>query len=169
MVNNHRTTVRTRVTGRRFGAWLPSVICTGSNICRLKSGQSRICPVSLVGVVFPGRCKKIQTELVIPQSDLTWLESGANQHGPKIAFVVIHFVIVDLYFRTESEPECRQLEESLPTPRRDIHQEQPRASKQTPSRLDDKLRLSHVFQYRDEHDAVHAFASSFGNVCSIVP
>ena len=70
----------------------------------------------MVDVALPGRNKEIQTELVIPQSDLTWLESGANQHGPKIAFVVIHFVIVDLYFRTESEPECGQLEESLPTP-----------------------------------------------------
>src|SRR6476660_8489545 len=64
--------------------------------------------------VLSGSCKEIQTELVIPQSDLTWLESGANQHGPEIAFVVIHFVIVNLYFRTESQPECGQLEESLP-------------------------------------------------------
>ena len=74
--------------------------------------------------VLPGSCKEIQTELVIPQSDLTWLEPGANQHGPQIAFVVIHFVIVDLYFRTESEPECGQLEESLSAPRRDIYQQQ---------------------------------------------
>ena len=78
----------------------------------------------LVGVVLPGSCKEIQTELVIPQSDLTWLEAGANQHGPQITFVVIHFVIVDLYFRTESEPECRQLEESLSAPCRDIYQQQ---------------------------------------------
>src|SRR5882757_3062285 len=101
----------------------------------------------LVGVVLPGSCKEIQTELVISQSDLTWLEPGANQHGPQIAFVVIHFVIVDLYSRTESEPECGQLEESLSAPRRDIYQQQPRASEQTPRRLEDKLRLSQVFQH----------------------
>ena len=67
-------------------------------------------------------------------------------------------MIVDLYFRTESKPECGQLEESLPAPRRDIHQQQPRASEQAPRRLDDKLRLSQVFQHRDEHDNVHGFA-----------
>ena len=78
-------------------------------------------PVSLVGAVLPGSCKEVQTELVIPQSDLTWHEASVNQHGPKVAFVVIHFVIVDLYFRTESEPECGQLEESLPAPRWDIY------------------------------------------------
>src|SRR6201996_7014310 len=141
MVNNQRTTVRIRVTGRRFGARLPSVICTRSNICWLKRDPSRIWPVSLVGVL-PGSCKEIQTELVIPQPDLTWLEPAANQHGPKIAFVVIHFVIVDFYFWTESEPECGHLEKSLSAPRRDIHQQQPRASEQPPRRLDDKLRLS---------------------------
>src|SRR5215472_18143061 len=100
----------------------------------------------LLGVIFPGNCKKIQTELVVPQSDLTGLEAGANQHWPEIAFVVIHFVIVDLYFRTEPEPERGQLEESLPSPRRDIYQQQSRASEQAPRRLDDKLRLSQVFQ-----------------------
>src|SRR6266576_1394924 len=101
----------------------------------------------LVGAVLPGSRKKIQTELVIPQLDLTWLETGANQHGPKIAFVVIHFVIVDLHFRTESEPECGQLEELLPAPRWNIYQQQPRASEQAPRRLDDKLWLSQVFQH----------------------
>src|SRR5262245_31191477 len=112
----------------------------------------------LVNVVFPGSCKEIQTELVIAQSDLTWLEARPNQHGPQIAFVVIHLVIVDLYFRTESEPKCGQLEESFPAPRRNIHQQQPRASEQMPRGLDDKLRLSQVFQHRDEHDNVHGFA-----------
>ena len=111
-----------------------------------------------VGVVLPGSCKEIQTELVISHSDPTWLEPGANQHGPQIGFVVIHFVIVDLYFRTESESECGPLEESLPVPRRDIHQQQPRPSEQAPRGLDDKLRLSQVFQHRDEHDDVHGFA-----------
>src|SRR5947199_5517925 len=99
----------------------------------------------LIGVGFLSRCKEIQAELVIPQSDLTRLEASANQHRPKIAFAVIHSVIVDLYFRTESEPECGQLEKSLPTPRRDIYQQHPRRSEQTPGRLDDKLRLSQVF------------------------
>src|SRR5947208_15516905 len=97
----------------------------------------------LVGVVLPGGCKEVQTGLVIAQSDLTWLEAGANQHGPQIALVVIHFVIVDLYFRTEATPECGQLEESLPAPRRDVHQQQPPASQQAPRRLDDQPRLSH--------------------------
>src|SRR6266436_2503979 len=115
-------------------------------------------PVSLVGAILPGSCKEIQTELVIPQSDLTWLEPGANQHGPQIAFGVIHFMIVDLYSRTESEPECRQFEESFAVPCRDVYQQQPRTSEQAPRRLDDKLRLSQVFQYGDEHDDVHAFA-----------
>src|SRR4030095_13184655 len=125
MVNNQRTTLRTSATDKRFGARLPSVICTGCNICRLKCDQSRMCPFSratLASVILPGSRKEIQTELVIPQSDLTWSEAGANQHGPQIAFVVIHFVIVDLYLRTESEPECGQLEEALPAPRRDIYQ-----------------------------------------------
>src|SRR5882757_5295476 len=112
----------------------------------------------LVGAVLPGSCKKIQTELVIPQLDLTWLEPAANQHGPQITFVVIHFVIVDLYFRTESEPECRQLEESLSAPRRDIYQQQSAASEQAPCRFEDKLRFSQVFQHRDKHDHVHGFA-----------
>ena len=110
---------------------------------------------------LPGSCKEIQTELVIPQSDLTWLEASANQQGPQISFLVVHFVIVDLYFWTEPEPECRQLEESLSAPRRDIHQQQPRASEQAPRRLHDKLRFSQVFQYRDEHDDVHGFAFEF--------
>src|SRR5215470_8336440 len=101
VVNNQRTRLRTRVTGKRFGARLPSVICTGSKLCRQKRDQSRMWPVSLimlVCVVLPGGCKEIQAELVIPQSDLARLESGPNQHGPQIAFVIIHFVIVDLYF-----------------------------------------------------------------------
>jgi hypothetical protein len=114
-----------------------------------------------VGVVLPGSGNEIQTELVIPQSDLTWLEADSNQHGPKIAFVVIHFVIVDLYFRTESEPECGQLEESLSTPRRDIYQQQLRGSEQTPRRLDDKLPFGHVFQHRDENDDVQGLAFEF--------
>jgi hypothetical protein len=59
-----------------------------------------------VGVVLFGNCKEIQTEFVIPQSDLTWPEAAPNQHWPQIAFVVIHFVIVDLYFWTQSEPKC---------------------------------------------------------------
>ena len=71
--------------------------------------------------------------------------AGANQHGPQIAFVVIHFVIVDLDFRTESQPECGQLKESLPAPCRDVYQQQPRTSEQAPRRLEDKLRLSQVF------------------------
>src|ERR1043166_8360068 len=115
----------------------------------------------MLRVVFPGSCKEIQTELVIPQSDLTWFEAGANQHGPQIAFVIIHFVIVDLYFRAESELECGELEESLSPPRRDIHQQQPRASEQAPRTLDDKLWLSQVFQHRDEHDDIHGFAFEF--------
>src|ERR1041384_7526710 len=96
-------------------------------------------------VVLPGSRKEIQTELVISQSDLTWLEAGANQHGPQITFIVIHFVIVDLHFRTESKPECRQLQESFSSPCRDVYQQQPRGSEQPPRRLDDKLRLSQVF------------------------
>src|SRR5215475_2936518 len=115
----------------------------------------------LADVFLPGSGKEIQTELVIPQSDLTWLEASANQQGPQISFLVVHFVIVDLYFRTEPEPECRQLEESLSAPRRDIHQQQPRASKQAPRRLHDKLRFNQVFEYRDEHDDVHGFAFEF--------
>ena len=51
-----------------------------------------------VGVVFPGNCKEIQTELVVVQSDLAWFEAGVNEHGPQISLLVIHFVIVDLYF-----------------------------------------------------------------------
>ena len=62
--------------------------------------------VLLVGVVLPDNCKQIQAELVIPQSDPARLEASPNEHGPQIAFVVIHFVIVDFYFRTESEPKC---------------------------------------------------------------
>ena len=61
----------------------------------------------LVGVVLFGNGKEIQTEFVIPQLDLTWLEAAPNQHWPQIAFVVIHSVIVDLYLRTESEFKCR--------------------------------------------------------------
>src|SRR5215211_1207153 len=109
-------------------------------------------------VVLPGSRKKVQAEFVIPQSDVTWLEPGANHHRPQIAFVVIHFVIVDLYLWTESEPECRKLEEALPAPGRDIYQQQPRRPKQTPRRLNDKLRLNQVFHHRDEHDYVHGFA-----------
>src|SRR5215211_5926023 len=108
-----------------------------------------------VAVVLPGSRKKVQAELMIVQSDVTWLEPGANHHGPQIAFVVIHFVIVDLYLWTESEPECRKLEEALPAPGRDIYQQQPRGPKQTPRRLHDKLRLSQMFQHGDEHDHVH--------------
>src|SRR5882724_7724475 len=85
---------------------------------------------SVLDVFFAGNCKEIQTEFVIPQSGLTWLETGANQHGPQIAFVVIHFVIVDLYFRTESESECGQLEESLPAPRWNIYQQHSAAPEQ---------------------------------------
>jgi len=124
----------------------------------ISRGCDQFSIVILVDAILPGSCKEIQTELVIPQSDLTWLETGANQHGPKIAFVVIHFVIVDLYFWTESQPKRGQLEESLSAPRRDIHQQQPGVSEQTPRRLDDKLWLSQMFQHGDEHDNVHALA-----------
>ena len=109
-------------------------------------------------VVFCGSCKEIQTELVISQSDLTGLEAGANQHGPQIAFVVIHSMIVDLYFRTESESECQQLEELLSSPRRDIYQQRARASEDAPCRFNDKLRISQVFQHRNEHHDVYGFA-----------
>src|SRR5215211_947621 len=112
----------------------------------------------LVEAGLSGSCKKIQTELVIPQSDLTWLEAALDQDGPQIAFIVIHFVIIDLYFWTEPESECGQLKETLTPPCRKVYQQQPRASEQAPRRFDDKLRFCEVFEHRDEHDDVHAFA-----------
>src|SRR5919106_2955498 len=128
-------------------------------ITTYESGANRRGSVVLtLGIAFRRCGEKIQSEFVIPQSNVTWLETGANEHRPQIAFAVIHFMIVDLHFRTESEPEGGQFEESFPAPRRDIYQQQTRASKQAPHRLDDKLRLSQVFQHRDEHDDVHGFA-----------
>jgi len=62
--------------------------------------------VMLVGVVLPGDCKEIQAKLMMSQPDLTKLEAGFDQHAPQIWFVVMHLVIVYLYFRTESEPKC---------------------------------------------------------------
>ena len=112
----------------------------------------------LIGAVLPGSCKEIQTELVIPQSDLTWLESGANQHGPKIAFVVIHFVIVDLYLRTESEPECGQLEESLSTHVGTFTNSNPECLSRRHADWMTNCGSAMWFQYRDEHDDVHTFA-----------
>jgi len=53
---------------------------------------------SVTLAVLRGNCNEIYAELVVPQSDLTRLEPRTNQHRPKSAFVVIHFVIVDLYF-----------------------------------------------------------------------
>src|SRR4029453_4561423 len=40
----------------------------------------------------------------------------------------------------------------------DIYQQQSAASEQAPCRLEDKLRLSEMFQHRDEHDYVQGFA-----------
>jgi hypothetical protein len=53
-----------------------------------------------------GYREQIETELVISQSNLTWLETRPDQHRPEIAFAVIHFMIVYLDFRTEAKPEC---------------------------------------------------------------
>jgi hypothetical protein len=53
-----------------------------------------------------GYREQIETELVIPQSDLTRLKARPDQHRPEIAFAVIHFMIVYLDFRTEAKPEC---------------------------------------------------------------
>lgn len=42
--------------------------------------------VMLVGVVLPGNCKEIQTELVMSQLDPARLDASPNEHGPQIAF-----------------------------------------------------------------------------------
>jgi hypothetical protein len=72
----------------------------------ISRGCDQFSIVTLVDAILPGSCKEIQTELVVPQSDLTWLEAGANQHGPKIAFAEIHLVIVDFDFPAEAKPKC---------------------------------------------------------------
>ena len=53
---------------------------------------------SVTLAVLPGSCKEIQAEFVVPQSDLTRLEPRTDEDRPQSAFVVIHFVIVDLNF-----------------------------------------------------------------------
>src|SRR2546421_5415446 len=100
---------------------------------------------------LPGYREQIQSEFVIPKSNLTRLETSSHQDRPEIAFAVIHFVIVHLHSRTDAKPESRELQESLSEPCRNIHQQESRWSKQTPCGLDDKLRLTQVLQDRDKH------------------
>src|SRR5439155_2640235 len=104
---------------------------------------------------LPRYREQIQTEFVVSQSNLTRLETSSHQDRPEIAFAVIHFVIVHLYFRTEAKPESSEFQKSLSEPCRNIHKEEARWSEQSPGRLEDNLWLSKVLQDRDNHHYVH--------------
>src|SRR5947208_9507783 len=102
----------------------------------------------MAAILLPGGRKQIQTEFVIPQLNLTRLETSSDQDRPEIAFAVIHFVIVHLHLGTEPEPESRNLQEPLSNPCRNVDKQQPRRLEQPPRGLDGKTRVGQMFQDR---------------------
>ncbi len=60
---------------------------------------------------------------MVAQPNLTWPKTGAHQHWPEVAAVVIHLVVVHLKCRGDAEAKRRKFEEYFPTPCGNIHDE----------------------------------------------
>ena len=89
------------------------------------------------------------------------LEAGSHEQRPKVPLVVIHFVVVHLDLRAETETERREFQKAFPQPRRDIDEQHARRFEQGPGGFNDKKRIAQMLQHRDKHHCVETFIRQF--------
>src|SRR6266404_279103 len=73
-------------------------------------------------IFAPSYREKVKATLMVAELDQAGLEAGPNQQRPKVALVVIHFVIVHFHLWAKAETKGGELQERFSAPGRDVNE-----------------------------------------------
>src|ERR1700682_4599149 len=91
---------------------------------------------------------------MVVELDLAGHKASPNQQRPKVALVIVHFVIVHFYLRAEAKAKCGELEQGFPAPGWDVNEKDACWLEQSANGLDNWKRVAQMFQDRDQQNSI---------------